>query len=204
MSFVDRAPPGNASEVRAPSHETQDEPASGVEVLAVEELPQAPSRTSPSSKATVAVPPAFPASSKPTVTAPSAFSASAFSAQDGPRELFARANRVRQEGDAASALALYRELLQRFPASNEAVVARLSVGRLLEAGGDASGALAEYNAYLADGRRTELREEALVGRARMYEKLALREEERQAWQELSPRIRSRFTRRTRANRIDAR
>jgi TolA-binding protein len=97
-------------------------------------------------------------------------------------ELFANANRTRQSGDVDGAIALYQKLERRFPASNEAVVAHVSLGRAL-LDRDARGALAEYERYLASGA-VDLREEALVGRARAFGKLSQSDDEKRAWQTL--------------------
>jgi TolA-binding protein len=100
-------------------------------------------------------------------------------------EGFARANRSRQSGDFASAIAQYRTLEREHPSSNEAMVAHVSLGRLLlDHTDDARGASDEYDRYLEAGSHAPLREEALVGRARASHKLGRREEERRYWQSL--------------------
>jgi TolA-binding protein len=98
--------------------------------------------------------------------------------------LFERANRARVDGDLDGAVKLYRRVVTEFPSSNEAVVAHVSLGRLLFQRGDSQGALAEFDRYLSDPSRKDLREEALVGRARACNKLGRAGEERAAWQSL--------------------
>jgi TolA-binding protein len=99
--------------------------------------------------------------------------------------LFARANRARQSGDARGAIDLYRQLTRRFPQSEEAGVAHVSLGRLLlDRQGDASGALVELDRYLADPRHVALRESCLIGRARALGMLGQRDDERRAWEAL--------------------
>jgi TolA-binding protein len=110
-------------------------------------------------------------------------------AQERPRsetaaELFARGNRARQEGKPDDAVDAYRALEQRFPTSHEAGIAHVSLGRLLERRGDAAGALAEFDTYLAGASGADLREEALVGRARACSKLGRSDEEKRAWETL--------------------
>lgn len=97
--------------------------------------------------------------------------------------LFALANTRRSSGDLAGSLAAYRELTSRYPTSREAATAHALSGRVLLAGRDASGALAEFDAYLRSGRG-ELREEALVGRARALGLQNLHDAEANAWRAL--------------------
>jgi TolA-binding protein len=96
-------------------------------------------------------------------------------------ELFADANRKRQEGDLAHAIALYERLVQTFPTSNEALVAHVTLGRAYATQCDPAKALGEFDRYLADEGHKELREEALVGRARACSKLGRGDEEKRAW-----------------------
>jgi|GEM_PF-1815020 len=102
-------------------------------------------------------------------------------------ELFRDANAERRAGDIGKSIDLYRSLQKRYPDAPEAQAARVSLGRLLlDRQGDASGALAQFDAYLksspADGGT--LAEEARVGRALAFEKLGRKDEERRAWEEL--------------------
>jgi tetratricopeptide (TPR) repeat protein len=96
-------------------------------------------------------------------------------------ELFARASAARRTGDDDRAIELYAELARLYPASPEASTARVARGRiLLDHRGDPTGALVEFDAYLARGG--PLREEALVGRALALGKLGRASEERETWQ----------------------
>jgi outer membrane protein assembly factor BamD (BamD/ComL family) len=98
-------------------------------------------------------------------------------------ELFAHANAARRTGNAAEALRLYQTIERQYPTSSEAAIAHVSAARLLEKS-DVPACLVEYDAYLADARNLDLREEALGGRARALEKLGHASEERAAWQDL--------------------
>jgi TolA-binding protein len=111
---------------------------------------------------------------------------SAVSAQPPAKasELFARANEERHHGDIGVAVKTYRELQQRFPGSPETRLSRITLGRLVLDRGDAAGALAQFDAYLATGGAGMLREEALVGRALALGRLGRSAEERTAWQAL--------------------
>ncbi len=100
-------------------------------------------------------------------------------------QLFGRANDARRKGRDAEATSTYRALQQLFPTSPEAVASHMSLGRLLLDGHhDPGSALAEFDRYLANGSHSELREEALIGRALALGQLQRAEEERRAWQTL--------------------
>ena len=94
--------------------------------------------------------------------------------------LFESANTARRSGDTATALARYDALEKQFPGTREARVAKATTGKLLLDRGDASGALVRFDAYLASGS-SELREEAMAGRATALERLGREEEESRAW-----------------------
>jgi anti-sigma factor RsiW len=94
--------------------------------------------------------------------------------------LFEAANTARRTGDTNGALARYDALDTQFPGSREARVAKATAGRLLLDRGDAAGALSRFDAYLASGS-TELREEAMAGRATSLERLGRSDEESRAW-----------------------
>lgn len=94
--------------------------------------------------------------------------------------LFDAANGARREGDTVTALARYDALDRQFPGTREARVAKATAGKLLLDRGDADGALARFDSYIASGS-TELREEAMAGRATALEHLGRDGEEVRAW-----------------------
>jgi hypothetical protein len=101
------------------------------------------------------------------------------------RDLFASANMARHDDNGSRASALYRELLRRYPTSAEALVSRVSFGRLLlDRLGDPAGALAQFDGYLAQTAHTALAEEALFGRASALSQLGRPDAERQTWRTL--------------------
>lgn len=101
------------------------------------------------------------------------------------RDLFALANMARHDDNGSRASALYRELQRRYPTSAEAVVSRVSFGRLLlDHLGDPTGALAQFDGYLAQTAHTALAEEALFGRASALSQLGRPDAERETWQTL--------------------
>jgi TolA-binding protein len=95
----------------------------------------------------------------------------------GAAELFHAANAARREGSFARAVQLYAELRSSYPDAAESELARVSLGQLLLARGDAAGAEREFGRYLARGRG-QLVEEALLGRAQSLERLGRAREER--------------------------
>jgi TolA-binding protein len=105
------------------------------------------------------------------------------SAAEHAAELFHEANAARRDGDLRRARRLYGQLTAVHPGSDEAGLARVSLGSLLLAAGDARGAEREFRAYLAAGGG-QLREEALVGQAQSLGKLGRAGEERAAWRRL--------------------
>jgi hypothetical protein len=98
-------------------------------------------------------------------------------------ELFLRGNAARVRGDRAEAALAYRELLARFPQSDEAALTHAMLGRMLLDGGDAAGALVELDAYLSSADAT-LREEMMSARALALSTLGRAGDEAQAWQQL--------------------
>lgn len=127
-----------------------------------------------------AAPPADPTIGAGSATEPPAWSGpAAVSAADS----FRRANSARRAGNVQTARALYREIEGRFPGSAEARLARVSLGKLLLAAGDARGAEQEFAHYLAGGSGP-LVQEALVGRAESLQSLARADEERRVWQRI--------------------
>ncbi|MBX3210318.1 MAG: tetratricopeptide repeat protein [Labilithrix sp.] len=102
-------------------------------------------------------------------------------------ELFREANAERRAGNLNKAVDQYRALQKRYPDAPETQASRVSLGRLLlDRHGDASGALAQFEAYLAGAQADggTLAEEARLGRALAFEKLGRRDDERRALEEL--------------------
>jgi hypothetical protein len=101
-------------------------------------------------------------------------------------ELFRDANAARRAGEITKSVELYRSLVAHHAETPEAHAARVSLGRLLlDKQGDASGALAQFDAYLKSGLSDRaLAEEARLGRALVFQRQGRQEEERRAWQEL--------------------
>jgi TolA-binding protein len=151
-------------------------PPSAVNVPDVEELPDdvPPARASGSP----ATEPPSPSAAK---SQPSA-NAAGLGDLDAA-ELFARGNKARRGGSYADAVRHYSELQKRFPGSREAHTSQVALGwLLLNQLGNSSGALAQFNGYLASGG--VLSEEASAGRALALGRLGRSGEERQAWQQL--------------------
>jgi TolA-binding protein len=98
-------------------------------------------------------------------------------------ELFRRAGLARREGKLAQARATFLELERRFPDSEEARLARVSLGKLLLDTGDADQALRQFDEYLG-ARSGALAEEALVGRAQALGRLGRAVEEERVWRDL--------------------
>lgn len=125
-----------------------------------------------------ASPRAVPAPARVATTSPAVPSAAPVASTAAG--LFEAANTARRTGDTNGALAGYDALERQFPSSPEARVAKATTARLLLDRGDAAGALRRFDAYLASGS-TELREEAMAGRATALERLGRDEEESRAW-----------------------
>jgi TolA-binding protein len=98
-------------------------------------------------------------------------------------KLFGDANQARRAGDIGRAVGLYHLLQEQYPGSAEAELSRVTLALLLLDGGDARGALAGFERYLAGGSRG-LEAEALVGRARALGRLGRRDLETTAWREV--------------------
>ena len=97
--------------------------------------------------------------------------------------LFKSANLARRDGNFSLAERLYSELIGRFSTSDEAGLARVSLGKLLLANGDPSDAEREFGQYLKGGKG-QLAEEALVSRAESFENMGRTKAERATWQRL--------------------
>lgn len=98
-------------------------------------------------------------------------------------DLLEEASAARRRGDYARVVELHEKLQAQFPRSREAHVSHATVGRLRLDRGDAYGAIASFDAYLAAGGG-ELDESVLVGRARALERLGRHADERRAWHAL--------------------
>ncbi|HVU00157.1 MAG TPA: tetratricopeptide repeat protein [Polyangiaceae bacterium] len=97
--------------------------------------------------------------------------------------LFRAANAARRDGAFDRAKRLYSELVQRFPASDEASLARVSLGKLALNTGDPKEAEHEFDQYLKGGHG-QLAEEALVSRAESLRRLGRVDAERSTLQRL--------------------
>ncbi len=97
--------------------------------------------------------------------------------------MFSAANTARRDGDFERAKRAYSDLIARYPSSDEARLARVSLGKLLLAKGNASDAEREFDQYLKGGHG-QLAEEALVSRAESLKKLGRAEAEALTWQRL--------------------
>jgi TolA-binding protein len=115
-------------------------------------------------------------------TTPAAKHAAPIPHDDAP-VLFLRGNAARIRGDRAEAALAYRELLAKFPDSDEARLTHATLGRMLLDGGDAQGALIELDAYLQSGDGT-LREEVMTARAAAFSALNRHDDEAAAWSAL--------------------
>ncbi len=122
--------------------------------------------------------------------------------RESAEALFAEANKARRRGDLAQAGMLYRDLQQKFPGSQEAGLSQVTLSMLLLDRGDAAGALAGFDKYLARPRRP-LEAEALVGRARALRALGSSSAEVVAWREVQRRYPSSVYARQAEDRLSA-
>jgi TolA-binding protein len=102
----------------------------------------------------------------------------------GPGELFAAANSARRAGSFRDAVARYRALQRRFPASDEAQLSFFSAGDVLLRLGEPGRALVEFDRYLDVRPTGDLAVEALFGRARCLDALGRPDEGGEAWRRL--------------------
>jgi TolA-binding protein len=102
--------------------------------------------------------------------------------------LFARAVSEREQGRTFAALATFRSLQSRFPASPQAVLSLVSLADLALDTGDAATALMACEQYLAAAPSGTLVPEALVGRARALTSLGRAAEADVAWREIARRF----------------
>jgi TolA-binding protein len=94
--------------------------------------------------------------------------------------LFREATAARHAADFGRARALYLRLESEFPASPEAQLAHVSLGKVLLSMGRASEAEQQFAVYLRVGGG--LTEEALVGRAQSLARLGRGDDERRVWE----------------------
>jgi TolA-binding protein len=106
-------------------------------------------------------------------------------ADDTASSLFEAANAERRRNHFTAAISLYDELQRRFPASTEAHVSHVSLGRLLLERGLWADAVPQLDAYLATGGT--LAPEALFGKARALDAVGRRDDGAAAWRELARR-----------------
>lgn len=99
-------------------------------------------------------------------------------------ELLRQARDAKTDGRGSQAIALYRRLQKDFPASSEALVASVPLGRLLLDRASARAALAEFDRYLGGASGGALVPEALYGRAQAQARLGERVAELASWQRL--------------------
>ena len=93
--------------------------------------------------------------------------------------LFEAANAERRRSHFTTALSLYDQLQRRFPASDEAHVSHVSLGRLLLDRGLWADAVPQLDAYLVNGGT--LVPEALFGKARALDALGRRGDAEAVW-----------------------
>jgi tetratricopeptide (TPR) repeat protein len=102
--------------------------------------------------------------------------------------LFEQAEKLRREGHADAAIATYRRLQARFPATSEGRLSFALAGQLLLARGRPGDALAQFDRHLSvDGQGEEgegVREEALAGKATALEQLHRTPQAIAAWKSL--------------------
>jgi TolA-binding protein len=161
--------------------------ASAAPAAATGSPPASPEPASPAPPGTLAPEPAGPAS----LPAASYIRATAARADPAPpslpagesaASLFESANAARRHNRFTEALSLYGELQRRYPASTEAHVSHVSLGRMLLERGLWADALPQLDLYLDAGGT--LSPEALFGKARALEALGRRDDAAAAWQKL--------------------
>jgi TolA-binding protein len=103
-------------------------------------------------------------------------------AADKASSLFGRANAKRLAGDDTAAIALYREIAERYPTTPQALMSEMALGKLLMAKGDAAGALSHFRRYASVGG--PLGVEALWGEADALRVLGRSTEERHVLEKL--------------------
>lgn len=130
---------------------------------------------------------ASPAAPPSSGSAKASLDAPASQEPSGAAKLFGQANQARRAGEVGRASGLYHLLQEQYPGSAEAELSRVTLATLLLNSGDASGALAGFERYLAGPSRA-LEAEALVGRARALARLGRTKLELTAWREVERRF----------------
>ena len=102
--------------------------------------------------------------------------------------LFAAANEARRSGRLDRAGELYAELQRRFPDSREALLSRVSLGRILLDRGRPAEALAQFERHLRAAAGGVLAAEALYGQARALAGLHREADARRCWADLVSRF----------------
>jgi len=131
--------------------------------------------------------PISPASSAPTLAPPAQSPAGTGRCVKG-QEALARAVHQRNEGDSDAALESFLQLQAECTGLPEALVSLVSMGDLLLGRGDASQALASFDAYLRGAPSGTLAPEALVGKAQAQARLGRLEEAQATWREVARRF----------------
>lgn len=103
-------------------------------------------------------------------------------------ELFSRATAASRRGEAASALAHFEALRQRFGDSREARTSWILSGRIRLARNEASEALRCFDRYLEGRGRAPLAPEAMAGRARALQALGRSADASKQWQAIVDRF----------------
>jgi TolA-binding protein len=151
--------------------------------------PMAPEALAPES----APPVAAPAEAARDVAVPSAEelpepAGRARSRRTDRADLFARATAAQRAGRAVEAIMLFRRLEREMPRSSEAVVALVSLGRLLAEAGEQEAALNSFDTYLRRSPSGALVPEALAARAGLLARLGRAAEARASREELERRF----------------
>jgi len=178
MLHVPDAVPASSARTRTPPSPPED---------LVAPRPPAPEVVDPATAPRAAV---KLARNRPARTVPSATEVPGIAPPDAvtAADLFRRANAARGNRQLAEAAELYRALQLRFPASPEAIVSSISLGKVLLALGDHEPALAAFDRYTGQVAPAPLMEEALVGKGRALRLLGRAAAERETWLDLLARF----------------
>jgi len=164
-------------------------PPAPTRVPAVEPPHRVPARA-PAASTSAAPPPAEAPPAAPAPVVAMSAPARSRSARERPAirttagDLLRQARDAKTDGHSPQAIALYRRLQKEFPASSEALVAAVPLGRLLLDGPSPREALAEFDRYLGGAAGGALVPEALYGRAQAQARLGDRDAERASWRRL--------------------